>query len=416
MIVSILQLMGFPMGKPVNSRASENAQSQPSMAHIEGITSKVSERAAPIKHPAVSEGHAQAHSARRQEVKKEVKTQTGKATSPAKTAKAAPAPGKPKAAAKTAVKAMPKPNPVAKTKPATQSGTKGAPAALVKPAPKRAGPSKEPQPAAKVVAKGVKTVPVKAVKPTAKVQSKDSVKTTTAKVSKPEVVEAKIKVVAPLAPVKAAPVAPPAVATAPVPARAGRPSSRLAQLTVPSMAQSVASTAAKASFTQTTTAPLIVPPLASAIKKDPKLANNWKLKPVEQLTDAELIAMPDDEYMNDTQMSFFRRKLQALKQDILSNAGETTEHLREDTVVVPDPADRATIEEEHALELRTRDRERKLLKKIEQSIMRIDSGDYGYCDETGEPIGVGRLLARPTANLSLEAQQRRELKQKMFGD
>ena len=84
--------------------------------------------------------------------------------------------------------------------------------------------------------------------------------------------------------------------------------------------------------------------------------------------------------------------------------------------LVPDPADRATIGEEHALELRTRDRERKLLKKIEQSIARIDAGDYGYCDETGEPIGVGRLLARPTATLSLEAQQRRELKQKMFGD
>ena len=132
--------------------------------------------------------------------------------------------------------------------------------------------------------------------------------------------------------------------------------------------------------------------------------------------DAELIAMPDAEYMNEFQMAFFRRRLVQLKKDILSNAGETTEHLREDTVVVPDPADRATIEEEHALELRTRDRERKLLKKIEQSIARIDAGDYGYCDETGEPIGVGRLLARPTANLSLEAQQRRELKQKMFGD
>ena len=130
----------------------------------------------------------------------------------------------------------------------------------------------------------------------------------------------------------------------------------------------------------------------------------------------ELLAMPDSEYMNDKQMAFFRLKLVQLKQDMLNNAGETTEHLREDTVVVPDPADRATIEEEHALELRTRDRERKLLKKIEQSIQRIDSGDYGYCDETGEPIGVGRLLARPTATLSLEAQQRRELKQKMFGD
>ena len=126
--------------------------------------------------------------------------------------------------------------------------------------------------------------------------------------------------------------------------------------------------------------------------------------------------MPDDEYMNDKQLAVFRFKLVQLKRDILASAGETTEHLREDTVVVPDPADRATIEEEHALELRTRDRERKLLKKIEQSIARIDAGDYGYCDETGEPIGVGRLLARPTATLSLEAQQRRELKQKMFGD
>ena len=200
------------------------------------------------------------------------------------------------------------------------------------------------------------------------------------------------------------------------PARATKPSARLAQITVPSMAQSVASTAAKASYTQTMSPSVLTPPPLVAIKKDPKLANNWKSKPVEQLTDAEVMAMPDSEYMNEKQMAFFRLKLTQLKQDILNNAGETTEHLREDTVIVPDPADRATIEEEHALELRTRDRERKLLKKIEQSIARIDAGDYGYCDETGEPIGVGRLLARPTATLSLEAQQRRELKQKMFGD
>ena len=120
--------------------------------------------------------------------------------------------------------------------------------------------------------------------------------------------------------------------------------------------------------------------------------------------------------MSEKQLEFFRAKLQALKDDLLSNAGETTEHLREDTSIVPDPADRATIEEEHALELRTRDRERKLLKKIGQSLSRLDTGEYGFCDETGEPIGLGRLLARPTATLSLEAQQRRELKQKMFGD
>ena len=212
------------------------------------------------------------------------------------------------------------------------------------------------------------------------------------------------------------PTAPLAVATPAVPAKAGRPSSRLAQLTVPSMAQAVASTAAKASYTQTMPSPVIVPVLPASVKKDPKLCNNWKIKPVAELSDAELMAMPDTEYMNEVQMAAFRLKLVTLKRDILSNAGETTEHLREDTSVTPDPADRATIEEEHALELRTRDRERKLLKKIEQSIARIDAGDYGYCDETGEPIGVGRLLARPTATLSLEAQQRRELKQKMFGD
>ena len=151
-------------------------------------------------------------------------------------------------------------------------------------------------------------------------------------------------------------------------------------------------------------------------KVDPKLANAWKTKAGRDLTEEELLAMPDSEYMNDKQLDFFRARLTALKDDLLSNAGETTEHLREDTSVVPDPADRATIEEEHALELRTRDRERKLLKKISQALARIESGEYGYCDETGEPIGLRRLLARPTATLSLEAQQRRELKQKMFGD
>jgi DnaK suppressor protein len=133
------------------------------------------------------------------------------------------------------------------------------------------------------------------------------------------------------------------------------------------------------------------------------------------LTEAEILKMSDKDYMNEAQLAFFKHRLEQLKNDILANADQTTEHLRE-TVVVPDPADRATIEEEHALELRTRDRERKLLKKVEQSLQRIESGDYGWCEETGEPIGVPRLIARPTATLSLEAQQRRELRQKLFGD
>ena len=153
-----------------------------------------------------------------------------------------------------------------------------------------------------------------------------------------------------------------------------------------------------------------------AQKFDPKLANAWKTKTGRELTDAEVLAMPESEYMSVKQLEFFKFKLQTLKDDLLSNAGQTTEHLREDTSIVPDPADRATIEEEHALELRTRDRERKLLKKISQSMSRLESGEYGFCDETGENIGLGRLIARPTATLSLEAQQRRELKQKMFGE
>ena len=133
------------------------------------------------------------------------------------------------------------------------------------------------------------------------------------------------------------------------------------------------------------------------------------------LTEQELLAMSDKDYMNDKQLEFFRNRLAEMEAELRHNAGQTTENLRESTVV-PDPADRATIEEEHALELRTRDRERKLLKKVQAAIKRIDEGEYGYCEETGEPIGVRRLLARPTATLSLEAQERREIKQKMFGD
>ena len=275
----------------------------------------------------------------------------------------------------------------------------------------------------KAVAKPVSKAPAKApVKVSAKVLPKPAAKAaskTSPKAAPKALTKAPSKVAAPVAkaPVKSVPAAvvAPAAVQAPAVPRATKASARLAQITVPSMAQAVASTAAKSSYLPTMPSPVISAPLTS-VKKNPKLANNWKSKSVDELCDDEILAMPDSEYMNDVQLAYFKRKLIELKQGILENAGETTEHLREDTVVVPDPADRATIEEEHALELRTRDRERKLLKKIEQSINLIDAGDYGYCDETGEPIGVGRLLARPTATLSLEAQQRRELKQKMFGD
>ena len=331
-------------------------------------------------------------------------------------AKAAPLAKSP-VAAKKAVKPIAKAPAKAPAKVAAKVAVKAAVKAAAKTAPKAAAqPAKKAAPA----------LPAKKAPPVAQLASKPATKPVAKPVGKPAAAPAAKKPLATPA-AKTAPKAAPKSPAVPVPPpapivhvtgiiKAVRPSSRLVQITVPSMAQSVASTAAKSSFLPTEARDELHPLVPHAIKKDPKLVGNWKKKAPGDLSDAELIAMPDSEYMNDVQMAAFRLKLVELKVGILSNAGETTEHLREDTSVMPDPADRATIEEEHALELRTRDRERKLLKKIEQAITRIDANEYGYCDETGEPIGVGRLLARPTATLSLEAQQRRELKQKMFGD
>ncbi len=138
-------------------------------------------------------------------------------------------------------------------------------------------------------------------------------------------------------------------------------------------------------------------------------------KKVKELTEEALLKSSDDEYMNEAQLEFFKKRLNELREQILHNADDTGQHLRENEVTT-DPSDRATLEEEYTLELRTRDRERKLLKKVEKSLKSIEDGSYGYCEETGEPIGIPRLLARPTATLSLEAQERRERMQKLYGD
>jgi len=326
------------------------------------------------------------------------------AKAPAKAVKPAAKTPSAKAPARTAVKAVPKPAAKASHPPAkapAKTAAKAAPAKVAKAAPKTAKTTagKVVGAVAKAVVTGAKAVVAAARKIPART-SPAPAKAAPAKASHP-----------PAAPSPAAAQTAPVRAPAPQPAPAAP---RVAQ--PPAVTPPAAPGVAKATYIPMATQSVLTPPPVVAIKKDPKLANNWKTKSAEELTDEEVLAMPDTEYMNEKQMAFFRLKLLQLKQDILNSAGETTEHLREETVIVPDPADRATIEEEHALELRTRDRERKLLKKIEQSIARIDAGDYGYCDETGEPIGVGRLLARPTATLSLEAQQRRELKQKMFGD
>jgi DnaK suppressor protein len=138
-------------------------------------------------------------------------------------------------------------------------------------------------------------------------------------------------------------------------------------------------------------------------------------KKVKELTEEEILKASEKDYMNDAQRTFFRKRLLELRDQLLQNADDTGEHLRENEITT-DPSDRATLEEEYTLELRTRDRERKLLKKVEKSLRMIDDGSYGWCEETGEPIGVARLLARPTATLSLEAQERRERVQKLYGD
>ncbi|MBH2050350.1 RNA polymerase-binding protein DksA [Neisseria meningitidis] len=124
---------------------------------------------------------------------------------------------------------------------------------------------------------------------------------------------------------------------------------------------------------------------------------------------------PEDDYMNDDHLAFFRELLVKMQDELIENASVTTGYLQEHESA-PDPADRATQEEEYALELRTRDRERKLLSKIQATIRNIDEGDYGFCADTGEPIGLKRLLARPTATLSVESQERRERMKKQFAD
>ncbi|HTQ35870.1 MAG TPA: RNA polymerase-binding protein DksA [Steroidobacteraceae bacterium] len=123
-----------------------------------------------------------------------------------------------------------------------------------------------------------------------------------------------------------------------------------------------------------------------------------------------------EQYMSKDQLEHFRRILQSWKQDLMMEVDRTVSHMKDEAANFPDPNDRATQEEEFSLELRTRDRERKLIRKIDEALQRIEDGSYGYCLETGEPIGVKRLEARPVATLSLEAQERRERREKQYGD
>jgi DnaK suppressor protein len=124
----------------------------------------------------------------------------------------------------------------------------------------------------------------------------------------------------------------------------------------------------------------------------------------------------DEEFMSDRQREYFRQKLLIWKEDILRESRETLSHLQTETENHPDLADRASSETDRALELRTRDRQRKLIAKIDEALRRIEEGAYGYCEETGEPIGLARLDARPIATLSLEAQERHERRERVHRD
>jgi DnaK suppressor protein len=124
----------------------------------------------------------------------------------------------------------------------------------------------------------------------------------------------------------------------------------------------------------------------------------------------------DEPFMNPRQRDYFRQKLERWKEDILRESRGTLENLQEESQNHPDMADRASSESDRALELRTRDRQRKLISKIDAAVKRIDDGPYGYCEETGDPIGIARLDARPIATLSLEAQEMHERREKVYRD
>jgi DnaK suppressor protein len=124
----------------------------------------------------------------------------------------------------------------------------------------------------------------------------------------------------------------------------------------------------------------------------------------------------NEPFMNERQLEYFRRKLLAWKEDILRESRETLTNLQAETENHPDLVDRASSETDRALELRTRDRQRKLISKIDEAIRRIEDGSYGFCEETGEPIGLARLEARPTATMSVEAQERHERRERVHRD
>ncbi len=294
-----------------------------------------------------------------------------------------------------------------------------------KPAAKPLKPVKAPAKAAKPAAKPT-AKPVKAVKGPAKAKAKAAAKAPTkgqpAKAAKPaskaKPAAKPLKTVVPAKPAPATttpktPTKPPVTAPTKVPP---------AKAAKPAPARVAAATKAGAPAR-------VEPPQAEVRKLEPKKASVVKLQPVKQINPLEppanpntlihgqkpYIAQAGEQYMSDGQLAHFRRILHAWKQELMEEVDRTVHHMQDESANLPDPNDRATQEEEFALELRTRDRERKLIKKIDKTLTIIEDGDYGYCQACGIEIGIRRLEARPTAELCIDCKTLAEIKEKQVG-
>jgi len=338
--------------------------------------------------------------------KKPAKAQ--KQSSKSAAGKAAAAKKKPVAVSKPSLSSKPSAKAAAKraAKPASKS--------IAKPAVVKAAAKPAAKPVTKLVNKPVKKV----TKPAASVKPVAAKAAPVKSAAKMPAVKAPAKVAATLAAPsktnrKAAPASAPApVASKPVASKSAAPKAVAESLTPPTPIRSAI--AVKSS----------VPAVKS--KKDPVVANANNDTEDSDLESLSLLAGPrnvkpyqvkrDEEYMNAEQLDHFRTILQSWKQDLMTEVDRTVLHMKDEAANFPDPNDRATQESEFSLELRTRDRERKLIRKIEEALNRIEDGSYGYCTETGEEIGVKRLEARPVATLCVEAQERRERRERQYGD
>jgi DnaK suppressor protein len=257
--------------------------------------------------------------------------------------------------------------------------------------------------------------PAKAKKPApAAVATRKAAPPTSAKKAAPAAPPAKSKPVsAPATPARKPAAAPASAPVAAAPASTPRPASKSAPAPQPQAPtvppRRTAPDVPMATYVQRGTAALAAPQVDGDDGEESSLlAGPRNVSPY--------IAKRGEQYMNKEQLEHFRQILMNWKRDLMEEVDRTVSHMKDEAANFPDPNDRATQEEEFSLELRTRDRERKLIRKIEEALKRIEDGSYGYCLETGEEIGIKRLEARPVATLSIEAQERRERREKQYGD